>query len=71
MSKLDILDGHNLINPAHVANTTGRWLCDGWTAHQWTNEGHVQASRGEAGWEETMAIAAALQSLDNNEAELP
>jgi hypothetical protein len=70
MSTLDVLQGHNLIDPAHVDNTTGRWLCDGKTADQWTMGALSQAQQHALGWEEMMAIANALQALDNYEAEL-
>ena len=70
MSKLDVLDGHNIVDPAYVGNTSGKWLCDGWTAYQWMMHCATltrQGNRSREG-EEAAAISGALQSMDNEEA---
>lgn len=71
-SNLDVLDGHNVVDPAYVENSTGKWLCDGWTAYQWALHGLAIAQErvsGDMSSDVAMAISGALQALDNNEEE--
>ena len=53
-----LLHDHQLIDPAHVDNETGRWLVDGLTAMDWA-EASMHDPHGDA-----LGIAQLLMALD-------